>query len=95
MVEFLTEQGMVAEYSQEVVNKVASPSMDGGSSGADRDELFAQAGAFIIEKDKASIGMLQRAFLRSDLTARPGSWISWQRQELWAKRRAQNPERSL
>ena len=62
VVEFLTEQGMVAEYSQEVVNKVASPSMDGGSSGADRDELFAQAGAFIIEKDKASIGMLQRAF---------------------------------
>ena len=29
---------------------------------SDRDELFAQAGAFIIEKDKASIGMLQRAF---------------------------------
>ena len=62
VVEFLTEQGMVAEYSQDVVNRVASPSMDGGSSGADRDELFAQAGAFIIEKDKASIGMLQRAF---------------------------------
>ena len=62
VVEFLTEQGMVAEYSQEVVNKVASPSMDGTGSGADRDELFVQAGAFIIEKDKASIGMLQRAF---------------------------------
>ena len=62
VVEFLTEQGMVAEYSQEVVNKVASPSMDGGTPGADRDELFVQAGAFIIEKDKASIGMLQRAF---------------------------------
>ena len=27
-----------------------------------RDEYFAQAGKFIIEKDKASIGMLQRVF---------------------------------
>ena len=26
------------------------------------DELFADAGKFIIEKDKASIGMLQRVF---------------------------------
>lgn len=26
------------------------------------DELFAEAGRFIIEKDKASIGMVQRAF---------------------------------
>ena len=32
----------------------------GGDSG--RDEYFAQAGKFIIEKEKASIGMLQRAF---------------------------------
>ena len=62
VVEFLTEQGMVAEYSEDVVNKVTSPSMDGGGSGASRDELFAQAGKFIIEKDKASIGMLQRVF---------------------------------
>ena len=33
---------------------------DGGAS--DRDVLFAEAGKFIIEKDKASIGMLQRWF---------------------------------
>ena len=31
-------------------------------SGEDVDELFADAGKFIIEKDKASIGMLQRVF---------------------------------
>ena len=34
----------------------------GGSSSAGRDEYFVQAGRFIIEKEKASIGMLQRMF---------------------------------
>ena len=35
----------------------------GGAGGGDsRDEYFAQAAKFIIEKDKASIGMLQRVF---------------------------------
>ena len=33
-----------------------------GSRGSDKDVLFAEAGRFIIEKDKASIGMLQRWF---------------------------------
>ena len=33
-----------------------------GSGGSDKDVLFAEAGRFIIEKDKASIGMLQRWF---------------------------------
>ena len=33
---------------------------DGGDSGY--DEYFVEAGRFIIEKDKASIGMLQRMF---------------------------------
>ena len=34
--------------------------LGGGDSG--RDEYFAEAGRFIIEKQKASIGMLQRMF---------------------------------
>ena len=34
----------------------------GGGSGNDRDDYFMEAGKFIIEKDKASIGMLQRMF---------------------------------
>ena len=62
VVDFLTEQGMVAEYNPEVESRVSSPSMDGGSSQSDRDEYFIQAAKFIIEKDKASIGMLQRMF---------------------------------
>ena len=33
-----------------------------GDGGSDYDEYFADAGRFIIEKDKASIGMLQRVF---------------------------------
>ena len=36
--------------------------MDAGFGGGERDAYFAQAGKFIIEKDKASIGMLQRMF---------------------------------
>ena len=62
VVEFLTEQGMVAEYSPEVESRVASPSLDGGNGASERDEYFVQAGQFIIEKEKASIGMLQRMF---------------------------------
>ena len=42
----------------EKVQQVSSASR----SGEDVDELFADAGKFIIEKDKASIGMLQRVF---------------------------------
>ena len=34
---------------------------DKGSGGSDVDELFERAGRLIIDKDKASIGMLQRA----------------------------------
>ena len=62
VVEFLTEQGLTAQYSEDVISRVAAPASDGGSSSAGRDEYFAQAGKFIIEKDKASIGMLQRVF---------------------------------
>ena len=35
---------------------------DAVGGGNDRDVLFVEAGKFIIEKDKASIGMLQRWF---------------------------------
>lgn len=37
-------------------------SSSAGSSADDRDQYFADAGRFVIEKDKASIGMLQRVF---------------------------------
>lgn len=62
VVDFLSEQGMTAQYSAEVESHMAAPAAQGGSSDAGRDEYFVQAGKFIIEKDKASIGMLQRMF---------------------------------
>ena len=39
-----------------------APLMAGGSSGNERDTYFEEAGRFIIDKEKASIGMLQRMF---------------------------------
>lgn len=63
VVDFLTEQGMTAEYSTEVEQQMsAAPAAASGGSGSGRDEYFEQAGKFIIEKEKASIGMLQRMF---------------------------------
>lgn len=44
---------------QASIESAAAPAAGGGN---DRDVLFADAGRFIIEKDKASIGMLQRWF---------------------------------
>lgn len=65
VVEFLTNQNQAAEYSEDVVNKITSvQSVESAASpaGNDRDEYFEEAGKFIIEKDKASIGMLQRVY---------------------------------
>ncbi len=63
VVEFLTEQGLTTSYSSEVESRVMNSTLDGFSGGGNsRGEDFAQAGRFIIEKEKASIGMLQRMF---------------------------------
>lgn len=66
VVDFLTRHGET-EYSEEIGNAIEQQSLEtspGQQGGADdsRDEYFAQAGKLIIEKDKASIGMLQRMF---------------------------------
>ena len=52
-------QQQLAQRMEEVARNVQAAAAGGGG---DRDELFEQAGRFIIEKDKASIGMLQRWF---------------------------------
>lgn len=63
VVEFLTQQELTAEYNPDIESQIAAPSSAPGQSGGnDRDEYFVQAGKFIIEKEKASIGMLQRMF---------------------------------
>ncbi len=68
VVEYLKAQNGESSYSEEVTSQITSSSSgnattigDGGGSN-DRDDYFVQAGRFIIEKDKASIGMLQRMF---------------------------------
>ena len=64
VVEFLkAENGEDVQYSSDIESKIAAAKTpDGASAAADRDVYFADAGRFIIEKDKASIGMLQRVY---------------------------------
>lgn len=71
VVEFLKNYapGSAADEAvEEQINNMAVETGSGGASGASGDtdsmydEYFAEAGRFIIEKDKASIGMLQRMF---------------------------------
>ena len=64
VVEFLTSQELATEYMPDIesrISAVAAPSAP-EQKGSGRDEYFEQAGKFIIEKEKASIGMLQRMY---------------------------------
>jgi S-DNA-T family DNA segregation ATPase FtsK/SpoIIIE len=70
VVDFLKNQAIGNVYSNDIEEKIKS--LDAGSGGnsasggaeggSEYDQYFADAGRFIIEKDKASIGMLQRVF---------------------------------
>lgn len=70
VVEYLKKQNGEAAYNEEVVTHVnsnaagvsAGGALSGAAEGEDRDVYFVEAGKLIIEKEKASIGMLQRAF---------------------------------
>ena len=69
VVDFLKNQRIGNVYEEDIQSQINN--LRAGSGGAaggassksdDKDALFADAGRFIIEKDKASIGMLQRVF---------------------------------
>jgi S-DNA-T family DNA segregation ATPase FtsK/SpoIIIE len=63
VVDFLKNQAIGNSYVQEVedrIQNVSYSSIDGQESDNERDEYFEEAGRFLIDKDKASIGMLQR-----------------------------------
>ena len=63
VVEFLKNNNETAEYSETVTNHISNPGFEESQAfGGDRDQYFAEAGKFIIEKERASIGMLQRVF---------------------------------
>ena len=65
--DYLKDHNGDAAYSQEVVEHMNSSAaggnmMSGSDSASDRDAYFVDAGKLIIDKEKASIGMLQRMF---------------------------------
>ncbi|MEG0688949.1 MAG: DNA translocase FtsK, partial [Hungatella sp.] len=63
VVDFLMKQDMGTDYNPEIESKISAPAaVETAETEDSRDEYFIQAGKFIIEKDKASIGMLQRMF---------------------------------
>ncbi len=66
VVEFLKDQDYVGIGTADIENKISSMSVSqsgqGQGSEDETDDLFADAGRFIIEQDKASIGSLQRKF---------------------------------
>ena len=64
VVDFLKNQALGNTYAPDVEEKLKTMGSQGAAMGGgdERDEYFEEAGRFIIDKDKASIGMLQRAF---------------------------------
>lgn len=70
VVDFLKNQMLGnPTYNSEIEEKIktmqsfsGSSGSSGAGNGSDKDAYFAEAAKFVIEKDKASIGMLQRVF---------------------------------
>ena len=64
IVDFLADKNPRTDYDNKIEQQMNNAVLTtGGSSGQDeRDVYFQQAGKFIIEKEKASIGMLQRMY---------------------------------
>ena len=65
IVKFLSSDETKRVYNTDIEQAIEASLMNSGTrdaGGDDRDEYFWRAGEFIIEKDKASIGMLQRMF---------------------------------
>ncbi len=68
VVDYVKENHDETSYDDEIIKKVETISNDNDNSPSivnerdDRDAYFADAGRFLIEKEKASIGMIQRMF---------------------------------
>ena len=63
IVNFLADKNPGTQYNAQIEQQVNTAASIGGNSGKEeRDVYFEEAGKFIIDKDKASIGMLQRMF---------------------------------
>ena len=63
VVDYIRDEGLPLAYSKETVDQmIRGTETAAADTGSSRDELFANAGRFIIDKKKASIGNLQRMF---------------------------------
>lgn len=63
IVGFLSDKNPGTQYNAQIEQQVnTAASIGGGAGKEERDVYFEEAGKFIIDKDKASIGMLQRMF---------------------------------
>ena len=64
VVDFLINNNSSASYSEEIKETIANvrAAEAAAVAASERDDYFVEAGRFIIEKDKASIGMLQRVY---------------------------------
>lgn len=66
VVDFLIKENSQPEYNDDISEKISSAIQNidttNGTTGSMVDDYFIEAGKFIIEKDKASIGMLQRVY---------------------------------
>lgn len=64
VVDFLSQKNATQSYDSKMEEQITKlqQSSEAASGGGEVDVHFAEAGKFIIEKDKASIGMLQRVF---------------------------------
>lgn len=63
VVDFIKENNDEVEYNEEMETYLNNVEIEETQdSSVDRDRYFADAGRFIIEKERASIGMLQRVF---------------------------------
>ena len=68
VVDFIKNQNICSNYQTDIPTVISSNISGGtglnaaGGAGDGRDEYFAEAGRFVIDKEKGSIGMLQRIF---------------------------------
>lgn len=66
VVDFIKNQSISNDYGERIEEAILNSSSSGGGTlvggGDEYDTYFAEAGRFVIEKEKGSIGMLQRVF---------------------------------
>ncbi len=65
VVDFIRNQSVSNDYAErieEVISSATTTEQSGFTGGDERDSYFVDAAKFVVEKDKGSIGMLQRVF---------------------------------